>query len=756
MMWRAVVLLLGVLAPVLCQAQSVSVRSGEHENFTRLVFDLPKRVDWDLQKTANQAFLRLSSADWTYDTSAVFDRIPRERVTDVTADPEDGRIMIALGCPCDVSGFWHGRAMLVIDVREIDPTQKAKAAQSDEPSSVLLQQLETGFASPSASARLVQERFASRMSAFVPGRPEPNGSTDAGSALRESQERLVQQFSRAASQGLLSLNSPLSERAAMETSQPKSQEPRVRTAPEATSKPDSQNSLRNVNLNAHSSIDLAFLETLTAQTDELEKRTCLDPDLVDVTAWANDQPFSDQVGPLRAKLFSEFDQQNPETAVNLAKLYLHFGFGAEAEQVLNLLPEEWPDQEILGSLAAIMQKGHAADASVLGAHAGCASAVALWAILSHDRLPGDLDMDIDAALSAFSGLPQHLRAYLGPVLTRRFLEAGMTNESDRVLRILNRSEDTISPESQFAQAELELASGQSAVADQRLDEVVATSSEPSARALVRQIESKLASDLAVSYDIAQLAGAYAHEHAGGDLGPQLNRAHILALAASGAYQEAFEELERASSLKPPILGDIRADMARLVTRDANDVDFLRYALSGQFGPPKALAAPIALEVARRLLNAGFPSAAVEFLRDPGQGSVSRDIRLLKARIALAQERPRQAEVELLGLSGKEVNLLRAKARSMTGAHAQAQDLYRSAGLEDEAAREAWLAADWQGVNGGQRAVGTDGNGAEDAPAVDPTPGVLEKNRALLEIAGQTRASLEEMLAATPAPTLPTD
>ena len=159
MIRRIVIMLSCILAPVLAHAQTVPVRSGEHANFTRLVFDLPRRVDWTLEPGTDQVTLRLAAGKWTFDTRSVFDRIRRERVRNLTADPESPDVLIELGCPCDVTAFWHGRAMLVVDVRDPDDTEALARVKPDERSSLVLDHLRRGFASQSEPARLLQERF---------------------------------------------------------------------------------------------------------------------------------------------------------------------------------------------------------------------------------------------------------------------------------------------------------------------------------------------------------------------------------------------------------------------------------------------------------------------------------------------------------------------------------------------------------------------------------------------------------------------
>ena len=61
---------------------------------------------------------------------------------------------------------------------------------------------------------------------------------------------------------------------------------------------------------------------------------CLDDARLDVGAWSNGLALTAQMPELRRQLVGEFDAPNPEAVRDLARLYIRFGFGAEAEALL--------------------------------------------------------------------------------------------------------------------------------------------------------------------------------------------------------------------------------------------------------------------------------------------------------------------------------------------------------------------------------------------------------------------------------------
>ena len=104
---------------------------------------------------------------------------------------------------------------------------------------------------------------------------------------------------------------------------------------------------------------------------------------------------------------------------------------------------------------------------------------------------------------------------------------------------------------------------------------------------------------------------------------------------------------------------------------------------------------VANETAVRLLKMGFAPQARRFLEREIPGKLGRERKLIRAQIALAENLPRQAEVDLLNIESVAANLLRAQARSQIGDHNAAATLYSSGGEKDEALRQAWFAEDWK-------------------------------------------------------------
>ncbi len=116
-MIRAGLLALLLLFPATLRAEISQVFSGEHAGFSRLVIQLPAPAPWILGKTIAGFELRIADPALELDTTRIFSRIPRSRITNV-GQPGPGRLSISLGCDCPVDSFELRPGRIVIDVRD--------------------------------------------------------------------------------------------------------------------------------------------------------------------------------------------------------------------------------------------------------------------------------------------------------------------------------------------------------------------------------------------------------------------------------------------------------------------------------------------------------------------------------------------------------------------------------------------------------------------------------------------------------------
>ena len=112
LIWAGLVALAGL--PV--QAETIRVRAGEHDGFTRLVFEPAKKTGWQLGRVPGGYELRLADPALSFDTSAIFDRVPRRRLADVRPSGVAGVLALAVTCACHATAFETQKGQIVVDV----------------------------------------------------------------------------------------------------------------------------------------------------------------------------------------------------------------------------------------------------------------------------------------------------------------------------------------------------------------------------------------------------------------------------------------------------------------------------------------------------------------------------------------------------------------------------------------------------------------------------------------------------------------
>ena len=115
----AIILLLGWSVGV--AAGPITVTTGDHPGFTRLVLQFNAPVPWLLGRTADGYELRLPDNGVQYDLSHVFDQIGKNRLAAIWADPDTGALQLGVACACFAMPFEFRPGIVVVDLRDGAP-----------------------------------------------------------------------------------------------------------------------------------------------------------------------------------------------------------------------------------------------------------------------------------------------------------------------------------------------------------------------------------------------------------------------------------------------------------------------------------------------------------------------------------------------------------------------------------------------------------------------------------------------------------
>ncbi len=719
-MHRFLALLVLTFWSVPAMAEPVLIRSGEHGSFTRLVAKVATKGQWSVQQDGRKVIFQLQGYSGGFDTSQVFEFIPRHRVKQVEAD--HSTLTIHLGCDCDVAAFDVAGGYVALDIAYPPPSRRPPNLR--HPSF----QVNSG---PETKNHHNQSKLAPR------GRPPwLQLNKDEQATLTELQSRLSAEIGKAATRGLLSATQNSS--AQIDTSVFDTLLP---LAPLSASI-----NQRAANIRITTSMDAPEQPDLTARTLSDQGQWCPPDDLTNIPVWADIRPFDIQISEARSNLFGEFDQLDPGAAMTLARKYIYFGFGAEARQVLSLNADLAAQNQELMGIAEILEANETTPQTVFNSLADCTGNISLWVFLADQRKQSKTDIDPAAILLTLSNLPVDLRRYLAPIVGKRLLTQGDPVSAATALRSIERTAGSQAPSASLVRAGLGLSHGQTEESARILADIASANVAESPDALVSLINSQTKQNEPVDPGLIELANAYTRELQGTPVGDDLQKAYVLALINIGDFDTALAELtdlESTGGLAIKLRGQLFQELAAA----ADDIKFLDVFFRQSKEDLALLDAQTTISLASRLLALGFAKKAqtlVDAIPDRPRSTRRQE---LSARIALAMDQPMRALVKLIGVETDTSSILRAEANNRVGAYEEAHRILREVGQPVAAARSAWLANSWQDLVDEETPIfGPLATLAKSPAEIEPDyTGMLSKTEAAIKESSKARQIIMQFL-----------
>ena len=667
-----------------------------------------------------------------------------------------------MACACRVVSIPYDGRYVIFDIRDDLP-----AAQNDD-----LPQVPLSFGEAVAMEKPQRQfRFSSIEAAKPTPKPmqraETNPTEDYSDLLaldnfveRKAQVQilrgdLIKQVDRAADQNLLHAQTPpvgnglVGEPVKMADSPVPAMNSSDHVPPQAAIGLEGQ----DLNIVAYNVIDEVGRDIAALLSGQVATGMCLPDTAVNLADWSGEGTFVQELGRLRQEVVGEFDRTNEEALRELAQLYVHYTFGAEALQILELLPESG-ENSILSAMAYIMD-GHKPPAGnpTFANQGHCSGNTTLWAALSGETLVGD--SAVKGALDALQKMPRHLREYLGPKLSNQLVAQGQTEAATLVLNGIERTSPKPDVNYDFAEATLNAELGNTEEATEALTEIATQNSDIATTAVIDLINTHVKQGVPPSAETVSLVGALAVEHKTGAMGPDLRRAHALARMLEQEFGPAFKiikDIETRDGRKAA--AEVRTQLVLAVLEHADDFEVISWSIQERLAAPGRISSDTALKLAQKTFEMGFLGETKRLMQAAQTDIPSDEKRVLNARLALAEALPKRAEAELMGMETPFADRLRARAKAMAGDHAGAARLLAKLGERGAAETEAWLDGDLASLTASEneilRRASTHLLPPEDVTEIDAstdrvTQGMLARNRALLEGAEESRGVLGDLL-----------
>lgn len=592
--------------PMPVSAEPVIVRSGEHPGFSRLVLDFEERPPWSLQVMDGQVRILLPAGAWSFETGAIFQRIPRTRITGVTGRA-DG-LELSLGCDCSVAAFEVHSAAIAVDIADAAPedfvsaldhtssggsaTPNAVSRVEDDPLSE--PPVPPGFVDNAAPHGFAPRDFdAPRRMAMtpmhVPSGRETNPPREAFHPHDDHRALadLTEGIARAATSGVLTLA-------------PNAAGAHARFGPAAVGAAETA----NIRLRLPG-------EETRMPPDVPEGSGCRGSAAYDVASWRQDgRTPAEAIGVLRSAIATDVDTIDEVRAIDLARLYISLGFGAEARAVVEALAPRHPEAELLITMAKILD-GDLPAPGAFDAEADCPGRAQLWTALASGR-----PADAEAVEVAVSELPLELRRHVGPRLITAFHASGDAPTAEAIRAAVARAAGPHGAPFDLVAAKLdterETARGMAKIRD------LASGPSPSSdQALVALLEMAREQGRAVDAGSIIQAEARADDLRGTEEGARLERGVVYALLQRDEFGRATSRLARmanASDLPEEILDALaEALLTALADRGTDEAVLVHSAALQGAISDLVRNGSAGLATANRLIEMGLPQLASSYL-----------------------------------------------------------------------------------------------------------------------------------------------
>ncbi len=561
-------------------AKSVVVTSGEHDGFTRIVLDFGAAVNWTLGRTADGYALRVVGKIPTYDLAGLYDLIGKNRLAALWTNPETGQLNIGFACACHAIPFEFRPGIVVLDLRD-GPPPVGSSFEEVMAALPIANNAATKISTPkydwvpayvgNGSPALPKKSLRKSAKYFA---PKPTSEP----LLQPLKDQLLRQLSRGAADGVVDLELP--DTRAPQQKKPTYDAARV-TLGEMPGVSIERQAIRDIPLGVQG-------EVCTSHAD------------LDLQSWGDDTPFSQQIGPATTGILGEFDRPDIASVERAVHFMLFAGFGSEAIQLINAFAPDHRKAQLWRGLAEIVD-GVPSKPDFFAQQASCDTPAALWSFLAEPDPKIGGRINVDAVILAFSNFPIHVRRNLGPKLAENFLRINDVTSAMTIQNAMMRAGAGGSSSVALSQVKIEMANGEHAAVEAKIDAISAASGPDRVLALIELVEARVAQSRPIEPKIALELAAVSVEMQGSSEGSILNRALILAQASSGAIALAIS-----GSQNDRILN---AQVWQILAQLGSDTDILVHAVLEQGRVPNDVGMEIVRKIIARLVDLGLPDAA---------------------------------------------------------------------------------------------------------------------------------------------------
>ena len=527
------------MTPFAALADAVRITSGEHATFSRVVIYFQEPVIWRFGRSENGYVFEYDGPFTTFQAEEVFRFIPRRRLRDLEIDSAQNQIRLITDCECNADAFELRDGQIVLDFKDGTPDEYSRfEAPLGAPKTTVqpVEQVTLNVADPEVSLPLI------RMPVTEAPVPDLSNALTIGQ-VEILQSALLENLSRAMSQGLVETQRPNLDEDPIEQGQPK---PDLADAPlasnNATLRQTVEDPMSGVSFQTQIDLDAA---RRSVQTQEINVQ-CPSPALLDVSNWGEPDRMFEGLAQRRHDLVSPALLLSQDGSLTLARYYVWLGFGAEARAVLALNgPEE---RTMIDAEEAVhIMSGVIDTLPISGGSAWheCHGSAQMWAFLADTSAESPLPPAKMNITRVFEGLPNHLKHHLGPMLFDRFIAVEDKDAAESIRRSMSRSIEHRSPQIELLEAKALLDSGDINTALQLFSGLAKGSDAIAIQALIMLAEASLPNGTILPDWALEGLRAQASVYKGTPDGAPIRDLLLAHLVAEGRIAEVLSYLKQA-------------------------------------------------------------------------------------------------------------------------------------------------------------------------------------------------------------------
>lgn len=397
----ALVITILLLFTVPLAAEPMVVRTGEHDGFTRVVIDAGKGVRWDAEYTGSLLHIEINGSNRFYDLSSVYDRMKRDRIEKI--DFTENTLELKIACDCSVSVFYSEPGMIVADIASPGVTLKTPI-------------LAAFNAIPRTSESPTLIPHPDKMGILPPW-----PTVDATNVNNIFQQKISQRIGALGTLGVLKL---------------KIQEDRLLNT---FNIPKVEGKISNSGLNNND------ISTGTIQpTHPSAEAVCRNS--ASLKKIHDDIQIGDRNQTVPTTILDVHDIEN---IISNSTSLLHFGFGAESLQILDIADSDDTRVDLLIMISEIFEYGEAQRNHTLIPVFSCHSDLNIWKLLYNGGATAMNADEIKSSLLSLSQFPPQLKNILTPLTIEALKNLGLEDHIANILETSDRSADQLEAQARF-------------------------------------------------------------------------------------------------------------------------------------------------------------------------------------------------------------------------------------------------------------------------------------------------------------------